>query len=431
MSSAAWTNSTIARLNYLRVAVAGAYVCGILSSAKLWFGLGRTIPRVPFVTGLPDFLLSTDYVLTILLVAALALSLLTRRPRRYLVLIVIFTFLLVLVDQTRLQPWVYQYVVMLAVLACWNSLAADINTPESVLLANQLVIALLYFWSGIQKLNWSFTHEAMPDLLSQAGVSVPDTFASYLPVVGFAVAMLEALIGVGLIIRRTRQTAVILALVMHVLVLVLLVAAQRNSVVWVWNIAMMAMVVLLFWRCEQSLARKELWRWRETNLVKHLPKVVAVICGLTPALSFVGWWDMYLSAALYSGNTPVAVVHISEGLRNRLPAVAERQVFSTSSGELMLPYYEWSMADLNVPPYPETRVYRQLARQLCRLADNSSEIELIVKERPSLIEGRYTVGRFGCRSLLAVTPTEPSDNFEGHDAYAERVQAFACDLKRR
>ncbi len=49
----------------------------------------------------------------------------------------------------------------------------------------------------------------------------------------------------------------------------------------------------------------------------------------------------------------------------------------------MLPLYEWSMTELNVPPYPEARVYRRLARRLCRYAEDPRELELIVKETPA------------------------------------------------
>lgn len=122
-------------------------------------------------------------------------------------------------------------------------------------------------------------------------------------------------------------------------------------------------------------------------------ETIRILCGLAPALSFTGWWDQYLSAALYSGKSPVGVMHISESLRERLPATAEQQVFTTKSGELMLPFYEWSMAELNVPPYPEVRVYRHLAKQVCLYSDGQQGIELIVKDRISLINGSFVVTR--------------------------------------
>lgn len=390
-----------ARLNYLRIAVAGAYACGILLSPGLWFSAGRTFPRAPLLSGLPAYFSSFDYLLSILLLIALTLAAASRRPRRYLVAAVALTALLVVLDQTRLQPWVYQYLIMLAALACERPGAADVATAEPILAANQLVVATLYFWSGAQKLNWSFGHEVMPGLLEQAGIHLPAAYASYLPAASVGVAVCEALMGAALLVRRTRQAAVLLALGMHLLVLLMLIAASSNSVVWAWNIGMMVMVALLFWRFDQRLDYRALRRFRGADASSHVARVVLIVCGLAPALSFVGWWDMYLSAALYSGTTPVGVIRISERVGEQLPVSAQQQIFKTRSGELMLPLYEWSLAELNVPPYPETRVYRQLARQVCEDAEERQEIELVVKERPSPIDGSYAVRRFDCPNLLA------------------------------
>lgn len=392
------------RLKYLRIAITGAYICGILISPRLWFGLRRSFPRVPFVNGLPAFLSSADYLLSILLLIALAFSIISKRPSRYLVAVVAVTLLLVLFDQTRLQPWVYQYVVMLASLAWLRPGEANPDNRENsalIIAANQLIVAFLYFWSGTQKLNWTFANEVMPALLESARIHLPAAFLAYLPVTAIGVAACEALIGLTLVIRKTRHTAVVLAVGMHLLVLLILMLARHNTVVWPWNIAMMITVVTLFWRFDLSLARKELWRWQGSNLVSYLPKVVVVICGLAPALSFFGWWDLYLSGALYSGNTPVAVVRISERVGGRLPEVAQQQLFTTTHGELILPFHEWSLNDVNVPPYPAVRVHKRLARQLCGYADDPSEIELIIRERPSLKDGSYLVSRADCQQLSA------------------------------
>ncbi|HEX8708785.1 MAG TPA: hypothetical protein VF723_11125 [Pyrinomonadaceae bacterium] len=390
-----------ARLRYLRIALAAAYACGMLSSPGLWFGTGRTFPRAPLLNALPAFLSAADYLASVLLFAALALTAISRRPGPYLACALALTALLVVLDQTRLQPWVYQYFLMLGVLACGRWGEANEAAAGRTLAASQLIIAALYFWSGAQKLNWSFGHEVMPALLASAGVRWPGADAAYLPVAGLVVAACEAFIGIALLVRITRRAAVVLALAMHSLLLLILVAASHNSVVWAWNAGMMVMVGLLFWRMDQPHDWRTLGRWRGAESAGHSVRAVLLLCGLAPALSFAGWWDLYLSAALYSGNAPVAVARISEPVRAMLPASAGRQVFATGRGELMLPFYEWSLAELNVPPYPEVRVYRQLARELCRSAGGPEEIELIVKESPSRLDGGYAVSRADCSALFS------------------------------
>lgn len=389
------------RLKLLRAAVACAYAFGILLSQGLWFGFGRTIPRAPLLGLLPRPVSSHDYLFSILLLAALALAVATGRSRRYLLAAVLLTALLVVSDQTRLQPWVYQYLLMLALLACVRPGVEGDADAAHVLAANRFVVAALYFWGGAQKLNWSFGHEVLPALFEQAGVKLPAAFASYTPAVGVAVAVIETALGVMLLVRRTRKFAVALALCMHASVLLLLIAAWQNSVVWVWNVSMAVIVLLLFRQSDPTHEQNAAARAHSRTPARHLLKAVVIVCGLAPALSFAGLWDMYLSAALYSGNTPVAVLHIDEHVRDRLPESARRQVFKTGRGELMLPFHEWSLAELNVPPYPEARAYRQVARQVCESVEDEGEIELIVKGRPSLTDESYAVTRTVCQNLVS------------------------------
>ena len=399
MSFPRWTTSTVARLNYLRLIIAVAYICGILLSFRLWFGLGRTFPRAPILSSLPPFIFAHDYLLSMALLAALMLSAISAK-RRYTVIVIALTVLLAALDLNRLQPWVFQYAIMLAALACVPSNGLNQSATSSILAANQLVVCALYFWSGAQKLNWSFGHEVLPNLLQPAGIHFPSTVVSWLPVLGFGVAICVMLIGIGLLWRRTRKVALATALLMHLLLLLLLIAAWRNYVIWPWNVAMMTMVLLLFRRSDESILRAVMMGWRKRDLAIHFPRVVFLVCGILPALSFAGCWDLYLSGVLYAGNAPVAVMRITEATRNQLPVTARHTVFTDSRGEFILPFYEWSMNELHVPPYPEVRVYRQMARQLCATIDHQDEIQLIVRERPALVDGTYKVTRTNCGALI-------------------------------
>lgn len=367
-----------ARLRWLRIVVPVAFICGMLMSPHLWFDLGRSFPRAPI---LPSLTLPHDFVISIALVLTLILSAITAHARRYLVASVVLTIVLVLLDQVRLQPWVYEYAIMLALLAF------AINA-KAIVAANQTVIATLYFWSGLQKLSWSFVNEVAPTLVESAGIHLS---SRYLTIIAVAMAICEALIGVGLLLRRTRRVAVVLACLMHSIILCTLIALRLNTVVWPWNVAMMAITIILFWRNDDSAFVG----------MSYLPKAAMLICGLLPSLSFIGAWDLYLSGALYSGKSAVGVMRISESLRDRLPATAKEVTFRTSRGELMLPFYEWSLAELNVPPYPEVRVYRELARQLCVLDTDPEANALIVKSSPALTDGSYKVTLTKCSEILS------------------------------
>ena len=374
----------------------------MLLSLRLWFGIGRTIPRIPLISVIPHSLWPAEFPLSLLLLAALLLSLFSTRSR-YLVAVVVLTSFLVLLDVTRLQPWVYQYALMITALAFAKLRRVEPNegmTTATIIVANQIIVASLYFWSGVQKLNWTFAHEVWPGLLDDVGFDLHSSLYPYLSRLAIFIALLEAVTGVGLLFRRSRQIAIVLAVALHLSVLILLILSGRNTVVWPWNLAMLAIVPILFWRFGDSSARKELWGWRKSAAVNYLPKTVVVLCVLMPAFSFAGWWDLYLSGALYAGNAPVGVVRINDQVQAQISQTAKEQIFKSSSSELMLPLHQWSEVELNVPPFPEVRAYRQLTLQICTRTNNSEGVELIIKSRPHLRDGSYTVIRDDCQTLL-------------------------------
>ena len=378
-----------ARLRWLRIVVPVAFICGMLMSPHLWFDRGRSFPRAPII---PILTFHQDVVISIALVVTLLLSAITAHPRRFLAASVLLTIVLVFLDQTRLQPWVYQYAIMLALLVF--ALPDSVN-QKAVVAANQLVVATLYIWSGLQKLSWTFVHEVAPRLVELAGVHLS---SRYLSTLAISIAICEALIGVGLLLKRTRRIAVVLACLMHSTILFTLIVSRLNTVVWPWNVAMVAIIVILFQRNDQA-PLEHVRHWRRD----YLPTAAMLICGLLPVLSFVGAWDLYLSGALYSGKSPVGVMRIGDSLRDRLSPAARGLTFRTSRGELMLPFYEWSVAELNVPPYPEVRVYREIARQLCVLGGHpqANANALIIKGRAALSDGSSTVTLTTCADLIS------------------------------
>ena len=57
------------------------------------------------------------------------------------------------------------------------------------------------------------------------------------------------------------------------------------------------------------------------------------------------------------------------------------------------------MSELSVPPYPEERVFRAAARDMCRLADNPGDVVLVVFGRPGILTGQREISRNDCAAL--------------------------------
>lgn len=387
------------RLKFLRVVVCIALLVGVLFSLELWFPTARAFPRTPLLFALPEaVVLHAERLLCAVLLISLILITIVRRSKLFSVIAVASLGTLIFFDQMRLQPWVYQYLLLLVVLTLHDWQTEDEPASNQTLCHLQLIIAALYFWSGVQKLNFAFADETLPELLAPLQSVL---FAVHPPllVLGITMALTEVLIGCGLLFRKTRNLCLFLAVTMHGIVLGLLIAKGYNSIVWVWNAAMILMVVILFWNSDVSF-RRTITVWHKSDWKTKTARSVAVACSLLPILSFWSWWDMYLSGALYSGNTAVAVVRINEEVRENLPQSARQQVFQTKSGgEQMLPLFEWAMAELNVPVYPEPRVFKQVTRTLCHLTKDKSRVELVLKGRPAIFDGSYQVTRITCEQL--------------------------------
>jgi hypothetical protein len=202
-------------------------------------------------------------------------------------------------------------------------------------------------------------------------------------------------IGIGLMTKKYRARAILGALGMLGFVLLTLgpLGHNWNNVVWPWNIAMALFVIILFWRTEDFSFGDALW-------MKNIPfqKFILVLFVIMPILSFFNLWDSYLSSALYSGNTNGAQIYISDSVRHKLPNAVQPYVIRTGANEHILDYYHWSFGELNVPTYPETRVYKGIVRDICAYADTTADVMLVVRGKPTIFN-RDLPSTFTCSDL--------------------------------
>lgn len=390
------------RLRRLKIVLVAAIICGLAISRRLWLSSPRTYPTAPVSDALPDIPFPLDYLWLAAVAFLLAAVLFCERPRKFIVAFLIAAGLLCLWDQTRWQPWFFQYYFMLAAL-CIGSRGDEGKSGNSAALnACRLIVAATYFWSGVQKINYSFAAEIMPALLNPYLRHLPRAFGA-LPVVMAVVApLVEVCAGVGLLTRRFRRAACLLALSANIAALALLVPVGANVVVWSWNAAMAAFVLVLFWRDGMTSAR-EILIGRKS--IAHA--ALLLLFGVMPLLSFFNLWDSYLSAALYSGNTSRAGVYVSDSMKGRLPARA-RGVVRSVGGKNLLSLLRWSDAEFHVPPYPEPRAYFKLARWVCARGESASDATLVIEGRPRILDGARTSSIYDCaefnQRLSAQTP---------------------------
>jgi hypothetical protein len=370
--------------------IAVAIACSFLLSWKLWLA-SRLFPLAPISGYLPEIPYPLDYVWFLLLLTLLAVISFLPRFRKVVLTFVCLAALLGLWDQTRWQPWFYQYLFMLAALGLvvWKKNGA--GDYRAALDACRLIVASIYFWSGVQKLNVTFIRETWPDIAAflpsswQAAVA---HFPSYLILV---IPFVEISIGLGLLTRRFRNGAVLVAIATHLAILILLIASGENVAVWPWNVAMTLFVWILFWQDKETTAR------RIVTGRKAFQVLVLVLFGVLPSLSFFGLWDSYLSSALYSGNTYQTAVYFGPRVLARLPAEIRPHVWQQSE-PFFLDMNRWAYAELRVPVYPEPRIYRQVAKRICKYAEGE-RLSLWIKQKPHPFTGSFGSEYYDCESL--------------------------------
>jgi hypothetical protein len=199
-------------------------------------------------------------------------------------------------------------------------------------------------------------------------------------------ALLEFAIGIGLLFGRTRTAALVACLGMHIVILWCLGPLLHwNSVVWPWNLSMPAFALLLF----KGSNVKPLAIIKPKGLGAHT--LVLVFCGLMPGLNFLNLWDCNFSDCLYSGNQATATIQFSRDVRNTLPAVVALHCSGSANDKYALDLMQWSMAELNVQPYPQIRVFRQVGREFAKMYGTDADPKLVIKPRSWLTADPPTI----------------------------------------
>jgi hypothetical protein len=364
------------RLFWLKVTLILAFCLGLSMSPTLWIG-PRSYPLTPVSSMLPviDRVVALGLYLTLFALAAIALV--VPKPRWFIAAFLVIIAAFCLMDQTRWQPWVFQYSFLLAAVALYSWDSADIMGQTRTLNMARLIVAGTYIFSGLQKLNLNFMENDFPWLVQPITKVLPSA-THFLHLFGTAVPFVQVAFGIGLLTRRFRRASLITAVAMHLFILAMFGPAglDWNDIVWPWTAAMAIFDILLFSNPPEFSWREIVWRRRDPC---HAAAVA--LFAVLPALSFFNLWDSYLSSALYSGNLTEAQIYLTDAGKASLPAAIRSRPVRTSPDTNVLNLQRWAIEDLNVTPYPETRVYKEIARSVCGDLRDPTQLVLIVREQ--------------------------------------------------
>ncbi|MDN5201797.1 hypothetical protein QQ008_10500 [Fulvivirgaceae bacterium BMA10] len=260
----------------------------------------------------------------------------------------------------------------------------------------RIILIGTYLWSGIHKINPSFIEIAYPSIMEGLfGMTDPD-FVESTRILGYGIPVVEILISFGLFFPRSRHIAVYFAILSHLFILWYLgpLGINQNSIVYPWNIAMILMVWILFFNSEDKIVflKQQPYKWKILNL-----KIILLVW-IFPVFNFIGYWDNYLSFSLYSEKMTDMYVAIEE---NELQKFKDRfdncfvELEGITGGKI-IDINKWALKELNVPVYPETRIYKQIAEVFCGYNISQDKLIFIEATRPL---GFGSLHSYSCRDL--------------------------------
>lgn len=317
-------------------------------SLKLWLK-ERDYPLIP-IADLPSWLHITLLGIFFLVAAWVII----KPGNKYLLIILVVTEVLsMLADQTRLQPWHYQFIFTFFAVA-FNS--AD---RKKTLQAIVLITLSTYLFSGIQKINPDFIKTIWSGPVLKNFLNLPDHFIHnrFVQLSGYIIPLIEITGALGLLFRKTMKRAALLLIGMHIFILIFLgpLGINHNVIVWPWNLQLIFLLWLLFIKNNVLLVFNKYTS--AANIIIVFSWIVMPIAGC------FGYWDKYLSSGIYSGREKVTRVYFSNP--QKIPASLRK--YTTISNQDGLPRISltaWCIKELNVAPVTEKRVIKSIITRL-------------------------------------------------------------------
>lgn len=374
------------RIKLVKAVTFLALLAGFLLSPSLWRNEGRFFPLIKALEGIPTLGAPFDRVLPWLF-TGLGLLWVFYKKKSIGIIVLIILLLMLVQDQMRWQPWVYIYLLLLL-----PYLSSSDNNGKEVFNTLQWIIAGVYVWSGFHKLNVNFIEGPFAQMVTDSGM---DTDFSQIKKLGYFIPLIEMLTGVALLVPRFRKAGVCAAVMMHLFILFYLSqwSAIKNTVVYPWNTAMILFDLLLFLGVREA----------SVFPVRHIRArpfmaIPVLLAWIFPLFNLWGYWDHYLSFSFYSNKPCQYYIAVKESQIEEMDKRLQPYFVTMEGlkGSKVIDLNNWSLSELNVPFYPEKRLFRKLGSSFCHLNTVEDNLFFIVL---SFTDGQPHFVPYSCTEL--------------------------------
>jgi hypothetical protein len=310
---------------------------------------------------------------------------------------------LLLTDQHRLQPWVWQMLLWTSVIALSGR-----DRPRLALESLRGLTLSVYVWSAVSKFDRAFVEGHGQLLLEGLSDAVGLSAADWSPAVRAGLAWCfpagELLVAALLAVARLRRLGLWGSLAMHVALLLTLGPLGLNHEwgVLLWNGYFIGQNVLLFRPLPAAGSRAgdvERDRTDSRSPRVAVTRLVTLVLCVLPGLSLAGLWDWWPSWAVYSARPEVVIVLVEDADIVRLPASLQAHIGPPRPLSTRCPVNldAWSFATCWCPMYPQERYRLAVAMAVSREYD--AEMTLTIRSSPNRRTGERAERRLDGQAL--------------------------------
>ncbi|QDU82174.1 hypothetical protein Pla110_39290 [Polystyrenella longa] len=378
--------STLPRLVLLERLMALFTLLLIGLTWPLWWG-GNDFPMIPLLPGFSSAPLGIDRgVLGLLLISLCGFLVLpghlrVRNQLHYVIPLLLF--LLVILDQHRIQTWSYQFGFMYLLMGCGNRATDDLSTesvknsgltPERTFKLLQVFVASIYIYSALSKLTRHFITGGgfflSRGLLEQLGIDTTILSLGQLTFITTLLPLFELLVGFCLLFRGLRRFALSGSILLHAALILTLGpwGLNHSAGVLIWNLFFIVQNLVLFGfpRPEPETAslpeapnpeKPALTSRVVADRKKQLGYALFLLVILMPAWGSRGYWDHWLSWEVYTSDQEKFLILIEDAEEKNLPVELAPYLLPPKPLETMrfLNVNSWSLDTKHAPAYPQSR----------------------------------------------------------------------------
>ena len=330
-------------------------------------------PQIPLMRLLVQGPAWIDWVALVSAGSSLLVAAFARKATVYRAALLFFVaaaLVLVMLDQHRLQPWVYQFVVLAIIMAGCPA--------RQALKLIRLLAASIYIYSAVSKFDYQFMHtlgrEFLSTLLGYVGLHSENWPHSVELSLIVALPVGELLVGLGLLVPQTRRIAAMFAIVLHVSLLLILGpwGLGHKAGVLIWNLFFIEQAWRLFLARGKAIdssdsvdasdvvdvTRTDQPADSSTARLAELGATITVwFVLLFPLTAAFGLCDHWPAWELYSPRSSRAQVYVHETARTTLPADLQQHLIAVQGDDQWqrLRIDQWSLDELDAPIYPQDR----------------------------------------------------------------------------